>query len=274
LYNMESQYELKGSKISQLELKVNTPLGILISSVISFIALGIAEIISHYINPLGGITVYFAILFGLIFLIYITPDVTYKNFWVALGLVPLVKIISMAMPVMLEISMIIWYVAVSIPILIGIIAVTRHLKYSVGEIGLTLNKLPFQFLIMLTGIGLAYIDYLILKPVAWTNELTLESILFPAIIILIFTGLVEEFIYRGILQKTTEFLGIYGWLFIAAIYAILQISQGSTLHCAFVFMVGLGFSWIVNKTGSIVGIGLCHGLLNVCLFLVWPHILG
>jgi membrane protease YdiL (CAAX protease family) len=38
----------------------------------------------------------------------------------------------------------------------------------------------------------------------------------------------------------------------------------------FVFGVSVFFSWIVSRTGSLLGVTLAHGLTNILLFLVVP----
>jgi membrane protease YdiL (CAAX protease family) len=101
----------------------------------------------------------------------------------------------------------------------------------------------------------------------------LESTILPALTLLIFTGIVEELAFRGVMQRAANTLASYGWIYIAAIYSLIQIGQGSAFHCLFVFAIGLLFGWTVKNTGSIIGVGLSHGLINIGLFLVFPHIL-
>jgi membrane protease YdiL (CAAX protease family) len=74
------------------------------------------------------------------------------------------------------------------------------------------------------------------------------------------------------MQKASGVLGEYGWVYIAITYAALQIGQRSFLHCLLALAAGLAFGWTVKKTGSITGVSLAHGLINIGLYLVLPYI--
>lgn len=54
----------------------------------------------------------------------------------------------------------------------------------------------------LAGIGLGYIEYLILRPEPLASAFTWTAIWLPALILLISTGFLEEYIFRGIMQVT------------------------------------------------------------------------
>ncbi len=141
-------------------------------------------------------------------------------------------------------------------------------------IGLTANKFPLQILIGLTGIGLGYIEYYILRPKSLVTTLRLESIWLPALILLIFTGLLEEIIFRGMLQYNAErVLGRNALLYTSLVFTILHLGYKSMPDLAFVFIVALFFAWVVRRSGSILGVTLAHGLINITLFLIYPFIL-
>jgi hypothetical protein len=101
-----------------------------------------------------------------------------------------------------------------------------------------------------------------------------ESILLAALILLIFTGLLEEFIFRGLQQSTAlPILGRYAIPFVAAVFAVLHLGYRSALDVLFVFGVALFFGWIVQRSGSILGVSLSHGLTNISLYLIFPLLL-
>ena len=230
-----------------------------------------AEFVTYYVTPLSGIILHFSILLIIIINSAAVHDEAQRGLWLALGLVPLIRISSLVMPVP-EISEIYWYIIISIPIFIGVLAVMRNLNYSLDDVGLNGRKVLIQALIALMGIGLGIIDYIILKPEALVSEFTVQMMILPSLILLIATGFVEELAFRGVMQRAASVLGSWGWIYVALIYTILQIGQGSVTHGVFAFIVALFFGWIVKKTGSIVGVSLSHGLLNVGLYLVLPHV--
>jgi membrane protease YdiL (CAAX protease family) len=230
-----------------------------------------AEFVTYYVTTLGGIILHFTILFSLITISAVVQDEVQRGFWLALGLVPLIRIASLVVPVA-EISEIYWYIIITIPIFTGILTVIRRLNFSVDDIGFNWRNGFIQILIALTGIGLGIVDYFILKPEALVSELTVQMMILPALILLVTTGFVEELAFRGVMQRAARALGSWGWAYIAIVYAVLQIGHGSAGHCVFAFVIALLFGWIVKKTGSIVGVSLSHGLLNVGLYLIFPHV--
>ncbi len=235
-------------------------------------AFGGAEYISHYVSGAGGIFFYLVVLLSLIVNAALAGDKKHQSAWLALGLAPLVRIISLALPVMLELSQLVWYVIVSIPILAGIITVMRILKYDTGDVGLTISDPVLQLLMISGGFFLGAAGYYFLKPAAWITTLTLQSTLLPTAMLFIITGFLEEMVFRGVIQRAFDEMGHWWWLYVSAVYPVLQIGQGSVFNCIFSFAVSLYFGYMVKNTKSIVGAGLAHGLINIGLFLLFPHI--
>jgi uncharacterized protein len=190
-----------------------------------------------------------------------------REFSLSLGIVPLIRIISISLPIMLQISQFIWYIIISIPILSGIFFVARFLKYSPEDVGLNGHDLDVQILVGISGIGLAAIDYFILQPQPFISTSSIQTLIFPVFILLIFTGFMEELAFRGVMQRASRAFDPFGWILVAAIYAATQIGYGSILHCAFSFGTALFFGWIVKCTRSIIGVSLCHGVINIGLYI-------
>jgi len=93
------------------------------------------------------------------------------------------------------------------------------------------------------------------------------------VLALIFTGFLEEFIFRGMMQQATiQTMGRLGLIYTSAVFAVLHIGYQSILDVIFVFVVGWFFALIVQKTHSIWGVTLAHGLTNISLFLIFPFI--
>jgi uncharacterized protein len=231
-----------------------------------------AEFITYYVSIFSGIILHFAILLGLIVHSSVTRDEGLRGLWLALGLVPLTRIIGLTMPIA-EISEIYLCMIMAMPIFLSAVAVTLNLKYSLDDdIGLNGRKIFIQSIVAIAGAALGFVDYIILKPEALISELTIQTMVIPAFILLVATGFIDELVFRGVLQRAAHRLGSWGWVYIAIVYSILQIGQGSVVYVVFVFLVAIFFGWIVKKTGSIIGVSLSHGLLNIALYLVLPHL--
>jgi membrane protease YdiL (CAAX protease family)/DNA-directed RNA polymerase subunit RPC12/RpoP len=230
-----------------------------------------AEFVTYYITTSSGIILHFTLLLILIINSAMLKAEAHRGLLLALGLVPLIRIVSLVMPVA-EISEIYWYIIISIPVFIGILFIMRTLNYTLDDVGLNGRKVSVQVLTAIAGIVLGFIDYIILRPEALVSEFTVQMLILPTLILIIATGFLEELAFRGVIQRAAGVLGAWGWIYVALIYAILQIGQGSVTHGVFAFFVALFFGWVVKKTGSIIGVSFSHGLLNVGLYLILPRV--
>jgi membrane protease YdiL (CAAX protease family) len=76
-------------------------------------------------------------------------------------------------------------------------------------------------------------------------------------------------IFRGVLLRAAgDYMGVIGGsLYVSCLFAALQISQLLFLGVIYAFLVSLFFCWIVRRTGSIWGVTIAHGLMNMLLYL-------
>ena len=93
------------------------------------------------------------------------------------------------------------------------------------EAGITFKKPLAQAGIALTGIPFGFIEYQVLKPKPLAIGLSSTDLILLAIALIFSTGLVEELVFRGVIQKNAtkalgEKMGIAG---VSAIFAALHI---------------------------------------------------
>jgi len=239
-------------------------------ALVYFLAITAAELITAIGKPLLGIFGHITILIVLILHSALTGRETQQKLLLSLALVPLVRIISLAMP-LANIPQIWWYPILYTPLLAAALMVVRILGLRAKDVGLSFKLVPLQLIVAPSGFILGVIEYLILKPKALVAEFTWHEIWLPALIFIVFTGFVEEFIFRGVLQHTAqEAFGWRGIVYVGLLFAILHVGYLSWLDVVFVFVVALFFSWIVKKTGSLLGVTLAHGITNTILYLVAP----
>jgi membrane protease YdiL (CAAX protease family) len=170
-----------------------------------------------------------------------------------------------------------WYPIIYLPLLVVAVVLMRIIDYGPREVGISAGFLPVQLAVGLTGVGFGIIEYLILRPEPFVSELTWQLAWWPALIVFLSTGFVEEFIFRGVLQRSAvEAFGGRGIVYVSLIFAALHVgwieanNVISWADVALVFAIALFFGWVVNKTGSLLGVALSHGITNVVLFIVAP----
>jgi hypothetical protein len=191
--------------------------------------------------------------------------------YLALILAPLTRILSLSMPLG-GIPPVFWYVAISAPLFAAAVGVVRVAGFKYSEVGFVRRNLPVQLLIMLVGFPLGFIEYSILRPQPIVAEFTPEQIWLPALVLIICTGLLEEFIFRGIMYRAAiKAAGQrFALFFVSFIFAVLHITHLSFWDVVFVFAVAVLFTKIYDRQQSIVGLTLAHGMTNITLYIICP----
>jgi membrane protease YdiL (CAAX protease family) len=240
------------------------------------LALVVAESLTTFIAPMAGVIIYGFILIALSLQASLGFRKRGYRFLVTLAIVPLIRILGMTLP-LAQFERIYWYPLIGIPLFMAVFIGTRVTKLNCSAIGLHLTKqdVPVQLLIGLTGIGIGFIEYLILRPSPYISDLSWNQLWLPALILLIFTGLLDEIIFRGLLQTSaTREFGRLGILYAALVFVVLQLGYNSAMNILFVFAVAILFGVLTFKTGSLIGVSLSHGLANITLYLVFPFLIA
>jgi len=241
-------------------------------ALVYLLAITIAEVLNITIGPVWGITCHIIVLVALIPHSALARRQTHQQLLLSLALVPLVRIISLSMP-LANIPQIWWYPIIYAPLLVAAVMVVRILNLRARDIGFSVSfrLFPLQLAVVLSGFVLGVAEYFILKPEAIVIELTWQEVWLPALIFIVCTGFVEEFIFRGVLQCTA--VGAFGWrgiVYISLLFATVHLIHYSVIDIVFVFVIALFFGWVVKKTGSLLAVTLSHGIANTVLYLVAP----
>ena len=192
----------------------------------------------------------------------------------ALALAPLIRVVSLSMP-LATIQYIYWFAIVGVPLFVAVFQTARLTGMRRVDVGLAVHAWRWELVVGLAGLPLGYVEYLILRPAPLIAALTWAQFWLPALILIVFTGLLEEVLYRGLMQHATiETLGRWGIVYVAALFAMLHLGYRSGLDLMFVFAVGLFFGLVVSRTRSILGVCLAHSLINITLYLIFPLLLG
>ena len=235
------------------------------------LAIIIAEVSVTYINKEAGLVIEMVILFSL--LINSSLDVSY-NYAVMLRsmmVLPIIRIIGLTIPLM-QIPTLYWFPIIAVPLFAAVYTIMKNQGLTRKHVGLTWGNKKVQFLVALTGMFLGTIEYTILKPLPLISVFDPVTLITGSIILIISTGFAEELLFRGILQKNAEnvFGMAMGLLYTALLFTALHIGWNSYYDLIFVFCVALFYGIVFQKTRSIVGVTLSHGISNTFLFLIIP----
>ena len=236
-------------------------------------AIVFAEIVTAYYNVGYGLTIHAIVLFALLINSSISHSSIFSNLLRSMMILPIIRIIGLTMPLM-QVQELYWFPVIAIPLFAASFTLMKSQKLTRKRVGLILGNIPLQLTVALSGVILGFIEYLILRPQALISTFDMGTVLFASIILIISTGFAEELLFRGILQTNAEkVLGnTFGLFYIALLFTALHIGWNSTLDLIFVFSVAIFYGYTFQKTKSLLGITLSHGISNTFLFLIVPFI--
>jgi membrane protease YdiL (CAAX protease family) len=237
------------------------------------LGLTLAEFITAVSVPQVGLVLHGLLLLATILLAAFSEKKVQYRFYLVMALAPLVRLLSLSMP-LLQFEFVNWYMVIGVPLFIATFIALRMAGYKSSQVGLTFGrKWWLQGIVILLGFGLGFLEYWILRPDPLVDSFGWQQVVYPALILLIFTGFMEELIFRGLMQRASlQSLGRIGFIYTAAVFAVLHIGYKSILDVIFVFAVGFLFAHIVQKTNAIWGVTLSHAITNISLFLVFPFL--
>ena len=238
------------------------------------LGIALAEALTTYTEPRAGMAMHCLLLLMMLFHSSRVESREARTLLVSLAFAPLIRILSLSLP-LTHFAAVYWYLLTSLPLFVGLFVAGRALGFSWRDLGLNLRRLPLQMGIALSGLVLGVAEYLILHPSPLATSPDWRDLWLPALILLFSTGLLEEMTFRGLMQRVAqEGLGRWGLVYVAVLFAVLHIGYRSFIDVLFVLAVGLFFGWAVQRTRSLLGVTLAHGLTNILLFLVMPFVLG
>lgn len=240
-------------------------------------AVGVAELFTSLVQPQVGLILHALLLMTLFAHAAATSRRATHRLLLGLTLAPLIRLASLSIP-LADFPRLFSYLLVSLPLFAATLAAIRVLDLDADQIGLNLRRPLLQLGVSAIGVLLGYVEYQILRPEPLTEGLSMQELWVPALILLVCTGVSEELIFRGLLHVVSrEVLGWWAIPYVAALAAVLYVGHQSTVNVAFAFGVGMLFGWIRERSGSLLGVSLAHGLTNIVLFLLvppWPGIGG
>ena len=272
-YEKEERVKTAMRDIESRRSRVKSSKNEIIALIVYFIAIATAEIFVSYINMQAGLTLEVVIIFALLVHSSLHESYNFSTLLRSMMVLPIIRIIGLTIPLM-QMPTLYWFPIVAVPLFGASFSLIRTQKLNRKKIGLVLGNIPLQLAVALSGVILGFIEYLILKPEPLISSFNLETVLFGAIILIISTGFAEELLFRGIIQKNAEnvFGKVFGLLYASILFTVLHVGWKSSLDLAFVFGVALFYGYTFQKTRSLLGVTLSHGISNTFLFLIMPFI--
>ncbi|WP_370572757.1 lysostaphin resistance A-like protein [Methanomethylovorans sp.] len=190
----------------------------------------------------------------------------------ALMLLPLLRLINFSMPVFSE--MVLYrYFYVYIPLFIPIFLIIRHQSFSLIQLGLSFKKFVFYLpLSLVISLLIAEGEYFIAPVGPLVPNMSFYNMVDIALIMIFCVGLVEELVFRSILQTRLEgvFGSTMGLIITSLLFGVMSSGHGAVYGILFASVVGLMLGYMFSKTHSLPLVALTHGLVNLFLFGLIP----
>lgn len=234
------------------------------------------ELHTIWIEPVSG-TFYYGVLFIILLHHYLLgAEDQNRNQLLSLSAIPLLRIMSMAMPVGL-VSPLFRYPMVGIPVFAAIILIVKQTQISWKEIGVRLpvvknsENVWENLLIALSGIPLGIIGFYFGSPIPLVSTGTPEEVITAVLMVLFFVGALEELVFRGLLLHTLiRSFGRMGIVLASALYMLLFASSGSAGLVVLMGFVSLLYSWHVLESRSILAVTVSHSLMFAGMLIFYP----
>lgn len=216
---------------------------------------------------------YTLLLLALSFSIAITKEHEIRKVYQAFLLLTIFRLVNFSMPIFYErnlYSFMLIYAPLAIPATIA----TIHQKIVYEKKRDTLRRIWIYLpLSVLAGFAFAEAEYILIGTKELTPDLSSENLLVLIFIMVFIVGLVEELIFRAILQtRMEEFLGPAGGIFLASLlFGVMHSGYGTLYEMAYTFLVGGFLGYLYYKTRSLPLVIMIHGSINVFLFGIIPH---
>ena len=246
--------------------------GVMPRAVLYLLGIALGEFFTSGSQPAIGLVVHGIVLVLLLVQGGAAKRRVVQRFYFSMALVPLIRLMSLSLP-LTKFQFVYWYLIIGTPLFLAAFFSARMMGLSIDRLLFNFSKPGSQILVALSGVLLGYMEYVILRPPSLVEDFSFRLIWQPALILLIFTGLLEEVIFRGLLQQASrEFLGRWGISYAALLFAVMHLGYRSMADFLFVLLVALYFGWVVLQTRSILGVTIAHGLTNIGLFLIFPFL--
>ncbi|MDR7667074.1 CPBP family intramembrane glutamic endopeptidase [Methanosarcina sp. Z-7115] len=239
---------------------------------IPVIAIAFAELMIYSGNIIQAMGIHALILLGLSFSTMFVKNEEIQKTYQALILLPILRLVDLSMPVFYDVklyNLIFIYGLLVIPVSIA----ATNQEFTRTQLGITFRKIWIYIpLSIVLGLLLGTGEYLIAGKHLLIGDLSVFSLLMLSIIMIFFVGLVEETIYRSILQNRLEtaFGNRKGLIITSILFGLMHSGYGNINEIVYTFLIGIFIGYLFYRTRSLPLVALTHGFINVFFFGIIP----
>lgn len=187
----------------------------------------------------------------------------------ALALAPLLQLASLALAVR---SPLVTLCAAGVPVLLATLLAAREAGI-VPLVRATDLRRADQWAPALAALPLGAAGVLLLGSHPLERGASPALVLAGCVAVFIFSGLLEELVFRGVIQGALEPLGPSSVPLASSLFAAMYFASGSVAAVMAAVTGGALAGWWRHRTGSVAGVALAHGVLAAGYLVLWPALL-
>ena len=219
-----------------------------------------------------AVWVHVLVLIGLALATIYTSDTNLFKPYQALMLLPLLRLVNISMPIFFEMTLYL-YIFIYAPLIIPVYIIAVNQGFTFKQLGFTFNYWKLIIPVsVIVGFAIAQGEYYIIHAGNLIPDLSFWNVLKLSIVMIMFIGLIEELVFRSILQtRLEESMGMFSGLVVTSIlFGVLHSGYGTFYEIMFTSLAGLMIGYMFQKTRSLPLITVTHGMVNIFLFGLIP----
>ncbi len=240
------------------------------------VAIAAVELQTVWLQPKTG-TLYHGFLVMILLHHYLlAKDDPNRNKILLLAAIPLLRMLSMAMPVGL-IQPLYRYPMVGIPVLVSVGIILKETNVPWSQIGLQWPQIRKSeqiwenVLIAMSGLPLGLMGYYFADPIPLLTTFSLGAVIASTLVIIFYVAILEEVVFRGMVLTTLQnTFGQMGILIATVLYTLMFASYQSFEGIILMGFSSLLYSWHVLESRSVLAATISHTLMIVGMLVVWP----
>ncbi|MDQ1254291.1 MAG: protease family protein [Euryarchaeota archaeon] len=239
------------------------------------IAITFAELLIFWGRLNEAVVIYTLLLLAFSFSAAVANQQEIRKINQAFLLLPIFRLVNLSIPIFLKVNLYSFVFIYASLAMSAIIATTHQNVVFETKKALLKRMWIYLPLSVLAALVFAEAEYLLIGARPLIPDISQTNLLELTVIMVFVVGLVEELIFRGILQtRLEEFMGsAAGILLVSLLFGIMHSGYGTPYEIGITFLLGCFLGYCFYKTRSLTLVIMINGLTNVFLFGIIP-ILG
>ena len=238
------------------------------------LALAVAQAVTLVSGPTAGLLAQSLALGAFLGLSVIQGPGPQQRLTLTLAILPLVSVLTLAVPAAI-VPPVFWYLEIGLATFEAIVLVMRRLDLTFRDVGV--QRAPISEVLSVGAVGafLAVPASVIAGPINLGQSGGLVGFAMASAIVIVFVGILEELLFRGIIQSVgTQLMSRGGVVLSVAATAVMYSASLNLRYVLFTTLVAAFFGIVARRSGSIAAPIAGHAALVWVQLVLLPILLS